>query len=188
MARQIAGPSPAELGRHGAAAALHLHHGLAQLRGARHEAGDLLDGVLGGACRAGPGGQRDHGLRAQRPPGAAKLRAQRTPASELSTSMISSTHEDVASAWEWAATSRVKASAAPRWWTGAGNRRDRARWARESSVWRVAAMARLFKMKRDASTTFVVLALLCWQCARARWPGLGSRGADGPSNAGYARV
>ena len=69
-----------------------------------------------------------------------------------------------------------------------GNRRDWARRARERSVWRVAAMARLFKMKRDTSTTFVVLALLCWQCARARWPGLGSRGADGPSNAGYARV
>ena len=49
-------------------------------------------------------------------------------------------------------------------------------------------MARLFKMKRDTSTTFVVLALLCWQCARARWPGLGSRGAEGPGNAGYARV
>ena len=61
-------------------------------------------------------------------------------------------------------------------------------WAWERSVWRVAAMARLFKMKRDTSTTFVVLALLCWQCARARWSGLGSRGADGPSNAGYARV
>ena len=69
-----------------------------------------------------------------------------------------------------------------------GNRRDWARRARERSVWRVAAMARLFKMKRDTSTTFVVLALLCWQCARAHWPGLGSRGADGPSNAGYARV
>ena len=95
MAWQIAGPSPAELGRRGAAAALRLHHRLAQLRGARHEAGDLLDDVRGGAGRAGPGGQRDHGLRAPRLPGAAKLRAQRTPASELSTNMISSTHEDV---------------------------------------------------------------------------------------------